>query len=260
MEGPSLYLASQQLTPFIHQRIKKVSGNTKIGKERMQDKEILDIFSWGKHLIFQFDTFALRVHFLLYGTFEATVNRKRVTGDYKKKKRIPRLVMTFKNGHIDMYSCSVKYLETPDAKSTYDYTVDIMSDAWDDKKALKKIIETPNREIDDVLLDQKIFSGVGNIIKNESLFLVKMHPQELIGNISLAKLKKLIKTVQEYCHQFYEWRKKFELKKHYQVYRKGICPRCSSKIMRKTTGEWKRYSFICPNCQKLKKNPVVSSQ
>src|SRR5689334_8344661 len=106
MEGPSLFLAAQQLAPFKRKRILKVSGNTKIGKERIAGLLVRDIFSWGKHLVFQFDRFAMRVHFLLFGSFEATVEDRSVTGDYKKKAREPRLALRFRNGHIEMYSCS----------------------------------------------------------------------------------------------------------------------------------------------------------
>lgn len=87
MEGPSLYLAAEWLTPFLGKKIINVDGNTKIGKERLNNKTILDIFSWGKHLVFQFDDFALRVHFLLFGSFEATLKKKKITGDYLKKRR-----------------------------------------------------------------------------------------------------------------------------------------------------------------------------
>lgn len=85
MEGPSLALAAEQLKPFIKKKIKGITGNTKIGKERMLNQTILDIFSWGKHLVIQFDDFALRIHFMLFGSFEAIVKDKKVTGDYPRK-------------------------------------------------------------------------------------------------------------------------------------------------------------------------------
>jgi endonuclease-8 len=93
MEGPSLYLAAEQLSPLVGEVIKKVTGNTKIGKERLAGEKILNIFSYGKYLFFQFETFALRVHFLLFGSFQATIKRKKVTGDYPKKALEPRLAL-----------------------------------------------------------------------------------------------------------------------------------------------------------------------
>ena len=250
LEGPSLYLAAEWLAPFVGRNILAVEGNTKIGKERLRGKTILDIFSWGKHLVFQFDDFALRVHFMLYGSFEATLKDKKVTGDYPKKNVSPRLTLNFTEGQIIFYSCSLKYLETTHARDLYDFSTDIMSAAWDSKKALKAVKSHQEDEIADVLLDQSIFSGVGNIIKNEVLFLVKKRPSILIKDMSNYLLQKIIRTAQKFSLQFYEWRKQFILKKHYRIYRKSLCPLCGAKICRKKTGKRERISFFCPKCQK----------
>ncbi len=42
-----------------------------------------------------------------------------------------------------------------------------MNDTWDSKAAKKKLLLLPNTLVCDALLDQQIFSGVGNIIKSE---------------------------------------------------------------------------------------------
>ena len=250
MEGPSLFLAAEWLAPFVGKRILAVEGNTRIGKERVDGKKILEIFSWGKHLVFQFDDFALRVHFMLFGSFQAKLKDKYVTGDYYKKKANPRLTLTFKNAQITLFSCSLKYLETSNAHSLYDFTTDIMSSHWDSKKALKAIKTYQEEQIGDVLLDQTIFSGVGNIIKNEVLFIVKKKPTLLVKDMSSILLSKVVKTAQQFSHQFYEWRKQFVLKKHYKIYRKSLCPVCGKKVCRKKTGKRERISFFCPKCQK----------
>lgn len=43
MEGPSLILASELLSPFMDSVILTVEGNTKIGKEKLLKKRILDV-------------------------------------------------------------------------------------------------------------------------------------------------------------------------------------------------------------------------
>jgi endonuclease-8 len=251
MEGPSLFLAAEQLAPFAGKKVIAVSGNTKIGKERFAGQKVGDIFSWGKHLVFQFNDFALRVHFLLFGTFQARVKNDWVTGDYKKKSQSPRLVLEFSNGHIEMYSCSVKFIEDSRAKKTYDFSADIMAREWDPAKALQKILSYPNEQVADVLLDQDIFAGVGNIIKNEVLFLARIHPERAVGKISRPKLKKLIQITQDFSRQFYVWRKAFVLKKNLQIYRHSVCPVCGGKVIWRITGKRKRRSFYCPRCQKV---------
>jgi formamidopyrimidine-DNA glycosylase len=86
-EGPSIHLAAEQLQPFIGRRVCRVEGNSRIGIERFHGQVLREVFAWGKHLVFQFHGFALRVHFMLWGTFAATVKGASVTGDYRRSGR-----------------------------------------------------------------------------------------------------------------------------------------------------------------------------
>ena len=101
-EGPSLVIAREEMISFIGKKVIVVSGNTKTDKERIFNKKLLDIKTWGKHLLFCFNGFTVRIHFLMFGKY--LVNEKR-EGDSK-------LTMQFKNGEINLYACSVKILKT----------------------------------------------------------------------------------------------------------------------------------------------------
>jgi endonuclease VIII len=248
MEGPSLYLAANQLKPFRGKTVLSVSGNTKIEKERIPGKKVKTIFSWGKHLIIQFDEFALRTHFLLFGAFEAEVNHSTLTGDYKRA-YTPRLQLDFENGSIKLFNCSIKFLETRNAKASYDFTIDIMSPKWDSDRAFNSVYAKPGAEIADILLDQEIFAGVGNIIKNEVLWRVRIHPATKVKNITPSELKELIAETKKFSLLFYKWRKVFLLRKHLNIYQKSICPRCGAKVKREKTGKRNRISHYCPVCQ-----------
>ena len=135
MEGPSLLIASEQLIVCKGKKIQIVSGNTKIGKERLLGKEVLDVFSWGKHLVFQFDTFAFRIHFLLFGTYEATIKGIVVTGDYQRS-REPHLHMELSDIDIKLFNCSIKIFETSDLRSTYDFSISIMAKEFNEQQAV----------------------------------------------------------------------------------------------------------------------------
>ncbi len=50
--------------------------------------------------------------------------------------------------------------------------------------ALGKMALHAEEEIGDVLLEQEIFSGVGNIIKNEVLFLAKINPKKSVRSLT----------------------------------------------------------------------------
>lgn len=249
MEGPSLFLAAEQLSSFVGEIIEESEGNTHTPKERLKGKRILSIFSYGKYLFFQFDAFAVRIHFLLWGSFEAEVDHVKVTGDYPKRNRQARLMLKLGNGYIAMFSCSIRFIEGENVKEQCDYTIDIMSTEWDFKKVLKKIRQVPEREIGDILLDQSIFLGVGNIIKNEVLLLAKTVPYKKVEELSVKKLKEIVEITRDYVFQFYQWRKIFELKKHYKIYRQKYCKICGNKVMRIRTGMRQRLSYICTHCE-----------
>ena len=251
MEGPSLRLAAEQLQPFVGRRIRSVDGNSRIGIERLKGRTVAAIFAWGKHLVFQFDTFALRVHFMLWGTFAATVNRRSVTGDYRRSGP-PRLVLEFSNGEITMWAASVRFVEDANARAAYDFTADVMSDLWDGRAALARVRAFPHVEIADVLLDQAIFAGVGNIIKNEVLFRTRVSPFARVRSISDRKLRAIVADARVFSFRFLELRRIFALRKNLEIYGRRTCPRCGGPVQRRVHGQRARRSFFCQRCQRVR--------
>jgi endonuclease-8 len=124
-----------------------------------------------------------------------------------------------------------------------------MSPKWDADKAFDSISSTPDASIADVLLDQEIFAGVGNIIKNEVLWRVRLHPETKVKEIPSSQLKELIAETKKFSLLFYKWRKVFQLRKHLDIYQKSSCPRCGAKVKREKTGKRNRISHFCSVCQ-----------
>lgn len=238
-EGPSIVILRESLNQFKGKQIISIAGNSKIDQSRLLNKYVLDFKSWGKHLLICFDDFTVKIHLLMFGSY--TIN--------DQKDRDPRLLLSFINGYVNFYSCSVKILEGY-VDMHYDFSSDVMSDSWDQVKALAKLKDIPNTMICDALLEQDIFAGVGNIIKNEALFRVKVHPESTVDNIPIPLLQETISEARNYSFDFLKWRKEFVLKKHYQIYNQKLCHNCNSPITRKNTGVKNRRSFFCPNCQK----------
>lgn len=239
-EGPSIVIAKEQMSRFIGKKVAAASGNAKIDIPRLENKKLDDIKTWGKHLLLCFDDFTIRVHFLLFGTYRI---------DEKKDAQL-RLGLTFPNGELNIYSASVKLLEG-NINDHYDWTGDVLNDNWDAQAALKKMKEKPNMLICDTLLEQDTFSGVGNIIKNEVLYRVHVHPESVTGKIPLKKQKEIVEQARQYSFDFLEWKKAYVLKKHWLAHTKKTCLRCNLPIHKKYTGTKKRRSFYCTNCQEL---------
>jgi endonuclease VIII len=239
MEGPSLVILAEQLAPFQGRLVMAVGGNTKAGKERLLGQKVLKVFPSGKYLNFQFAEFGFRIHFLMFGSYRI---------DEKREGMAPRLSLAFGRRELNFYNCSLKIIEG-DLSILYDARFDIMSPNWDKKAVLKRLKEYPQEEAGDALLDQNIFAGVGNIIRNDVLWLCHIHPQTKIGNLSPSQLKMVVGEAREYSLRFYELKKDYLLKKGYYIYRKAFCPRCGHPITHQTTGKRKRKSHWCPICQ-----------
>ncbi len=239
-EGPSIILIKEETTQFTGKKVLAVSGNSKIDLERLQGQKVIAFKTWGKHFLICFRGFTVRIHLLMFGSYRVN----------ERKELAPRLSLKFKNGELNFYSCAVKLLEG-DINDHYDWSADVMNDEWDEKKARQKLDKLKDELICDALLEQDIFSGVGNIIKNEVLYRVKVHPESEVGKIAKPKLKKLVEEARQYSFQFLEWKRNYELKKHWLAHTKKHCFRCNLPIIKKYTGVKKRRSFFCLNCQML---------
>jgi endonuclease-8 len=237
-EGPSIVILKEEIASFLGKKVLEVSGNAKIDLARIQNKKIKDIQSWGKHFLLCFDGFYLKTHFLLFGSYR--INEKR--------EMKPRLSIRTSAGELNLYNCSVKLLEGS-TKDVYDWSVDVMADKWDGKKAVAEFRKKKKELVCDLLLDQQLFSGSGNIIKNEVLFRERIHPLSKAGSLPLKRAKELVKDVSDYSWQFYEWKKAFVLRKHWQVYKQKDCMNCGGKLTRTYLGKTDRLSFFCPKCQ-----------
>lgn len=62
---------------------------------------------------------------------------------------------------------------------------------------LDRLERKKNSKIKQVLLDQSVVAGIGNIYADESLFLSSIHPESRVGAIPKAKLEGLFKNIKE---------------------------------------------------------------
>lgn len=240
-EGPSIVILKELVKDFKGKKIVAVSGNTKkFDLSLLDGKTIKSFKSWGKHFLICFPEFTIRIHFLLFGSYRIN----------DKKDALPRLHLQFRNGELNFYSCAIQLIEEP-LNTVYDWTADVMNKKFDPRGALKKLKARPDCMVCDVLLDQNIFAGVGNIIKNEVLFRIRLHPASTVGKLPPAKRKQLVDEAVTYSFDFMRWKKRFELKKHWLAHTKKTCPRDHIALRKVHLGKTNRRTFYCEGCQKL---------
>ena len=239
-ERPTIVILKEEVSAFKDKKVIAVEGNSKLDIQKMAGKTIVDFKSWGKHFLICFKGFSVRIHFMLFGSYRINY----------RKESAPRLRLIFKNGELNFYACSLRFIEE-DLDKVYDWSGDVMNPLWNPAKAKKKLKARPDMLVADALLDQNIFAGVGNIIKNEVLYRIHVHPESTIGQLPAKKLAELIKEAREYSFQFLEWKKQFVLRKHWLAHTKKMCERCKQPFEKKYCGKTKRRSFFCTQCQEL---------
>jgi endonuclease-8 len=239
-EGPSIVILKELVHPFKGKKIIKVEGNSKLDIQEIAGQTIIDFKSWGKHFLICLQDFSVRIHFMLFGSYRIN----------ERKETKARLSLQFEEGEINFYACSVQFIKEP-LDDIYDWSGDVMSETWDAEKAKSKLGQQPHTLVCDALLDQSVFAGVGNIIKNEVLFRIRVHPESEIGGLPGELLEELIAQARIYSFDFLIWKKNYVLKKHWLAHTKKICPRCHISFIKKYAGKTKRRTFFCTNCQVL---------
>ena len=240
-EGPSIIILKEAVQEFKGQTVIDAScNNGAIDASILTDQVITDFKSWGKHFLICFPHVTVRVHMMMFGTYRINSHREKTA----------RLHLQFKDGELNFYAAQLHLIDEP-LENIYDWEADIMSDQWNPRKAIKKMKAEPELLACDALMNQQIFSGVGNIIKNEVLIKTHIHPYSLVNAIPSKKLKEMTDEARRYSFDFLKWKKAGVLKKHWQAYDKKVCPRNHVPFNIKDTGKSHRKSFYCELCQKL---------
>lgn len=189
----------------------------------------------------------LRFHFGMYGSIRANefarTKQANKRGDWKDP--VPRLVLNFDDGgFLAFYNCRMGWCSRPFIKPASD----ILSARFHRGQALEALRNS--RPVCFTLLDQRYFSGLGNIIKNEILFLAGIHPLTPGSLLGLKTLESIldhaIRFTSDWLHN-----KLQGIRMHHQIYLKETCP-LGHAVMKDTFGPpggLKRPTWWCPECQ-----------
>ena len=239
-EGPSILHLKDQLLPFKGKIVKKAGGYGPMPTAWIKGKKLINIESWGKHLLFVFNNGVVKVHLGLFG--DVLVNeRKKVNRSF---------YLEFAKGEINGYVVKASMLAKP-INELYDWRTDTLSKRFDKAYVKKLLKEKDGKMIADVLMDQNIFTGVGNIIRKEALYRAGIHPYSIVGKVPAAKITKLINEVLAYSRIFYNYLRK-NTGRLFQVYQQEHAAD-GSEVTMKLLSKTKRKIFFSEHRQKLYK-------
>jgi formamidopyrimidine-DNA glycosylase len=128
----------------------------------------------------------------------------------------------------------------------------------------KGILKGKKGKVKQVIINQEVIAGIGNIYSSEILWQAKIHPEKNVANLDEKELKLLYQSIKRVLElgiklggeSFSDYRKPDGSKGDFDTERKAYrregqkCSRCGTKIKRIKVGQ--RSAFFCPNCQKLR--------
>lgn len=240
-EGPSILFLKNKLQRYKGKTVSEASGYGEMDKSQINNIKLLDIETYGKNLLFVFKDFFVGVHLGLFGSM--LVN--------KRKKVNASFALHFASDEINFYVAKTKFYE---GKPTdhFNFKTDILKPEFDEDFVLNELQTNHAEEmIGDVLMDQHLFAGVGNIIRIEALYHAKIHPESMVKAIPEKKLIFLLKMIVDYAEEFLNLLKTDGVKEAALIYGKKICPKDKTELIIEEMGKVKRKTYVCKKCQKL---------
>jgi endonuclease-8 len=251
-EGPLVHHYVNQLKKVLQGRDVRIEFRFRKLKDvepSLRNIHIQKVEAHGKQFRIHFsDQRILLIHLMMWGSWR--IYRKGESWD----KPIQRArVIFYTNSHTAVvFSAPVVKLLTPselqDDPKWGNLGPDPLRPDFCSKEFFKRLDQQSSREIGDVLLDQQVIAGVGNILRIEILFRSHVHPKRRIG--SLSKEEKTI-LVYWILQLFRKWMREIKRKNTWiQIYRRSgkPCPNCGNPIQ--FFRQAGRITYACPNCQR----------
>ena len=142
---------------------------------------------------------------------------------------------------------------------------DVLSDGFQAADALQRIRDRGTSAIADVLLNQRVIAGLGNMYKSEVLFMCQVNPFTLVRDLSDTALATIVETARQVLSAnvseelalmtTYSGLRRTtgrgDPKERLWVYGRARlpCRRCGSAIRVRKQGSDARLTYWCPSCQ-----------
>ncbi len=141
---------------------------------------------------------------------------------------------------------------------------DLLAGSFDRDEALRRIRQQSRVPISEVLLNQRVVAGIGNVFKSEVLFLAGVHPFSLVNTLTDADLGRILNiALEQLAANVMERSQTLSLSRvrrttrsldpaeNLWVYSRANrpCRRCRTRILSKKTGLDARPTYWCPVCQ-----------
>jgi len=256
-EGDTLFRTAAGLRPYLVGRTVTAARARRPGPqvERIVGTTIEAVESHGKNLLIRFDNgLELRTHLRMNGSWHRYQPGER----WRRPEARARLVIEVPGAVAVCFDAPVVELFEQRAEALHAAIAglgpDLLDPAFDDDAADEAVrrLRDPARAamtISEALLDQRALAGIGNIWRNETLFVERTDPFALAGTLDDAHVRRVVATARRLLA---ESASLAPGRHRMHVYRRSgrPCPRCGALIQsRPLATEIPRTTYWCPRCQ-----------
>lgn len=261
-EGDTIHRLAKRFAPLlVGKELIAVALPDRMDAGKLQGAMVSDVMAVGKHLLMMTDRgTALRTHLGMDGRWDVHPHGQRWAGP----RRLVTLTLATAEAELVLFegkSWQVLAWRRP----TYGVLATLgpdLSVAPADVKgaALRAAAQPPSREVAEVLLDQRVACGIGNVYKSELLFVHGVHPQTPVAQIEMATWEALFGTAAKWLLLNIQTpglrgrrttgippRRREALWVYDRLRRP--CLRCATAILVRRQGELARPTWWCPRCQ-----------
>jgi endonuclease-8 len=204
----------------------------------------------GKNLIMTFSgDLHLHTHMRMNGSWHVY----RVGEPWRKPRRNMRVVITTDEFVAVAFNVPVAEFHTSRALARHEdlrkIGPDVLDDDFDRERALRNIRARGDEEIANVLLNQRVIAGIGNIWKSESLFVAGINPFARVAQLDDAQLARLVDTAAKLLRHSATT---ISGRPRMWVYSRGgdPCRKCGTPIRYRKQGPDARGTYWCEVCQR----------
>jgi endonuclease-8 len=195
-EGDTILSAARRIEAALGgQELQARAGNGRgraAGVERLDGHRLERAEARGKHLLLHCGDLALHSHLGMSGSWQVGRGGDR----WRKPASSAWVVLRGEaNEAVQFGGPTLRVLSSARLRSDpvlAQLGPDILAPAFDAGAAVGLLRTSPGRELGDVLLDQRLIAGIGNIFKNEACFAAKASPWRPVADCSDAELRDLL--------------------------------------------------------------------
>lgn len=255
-EGPRahalVYALNNEVAGESLERVLARSRKLKFPVETILGRRLSRAEAFGKNIVLVFDEYAIRVHTLIYG-----IIRLYKRGDaYDKPSRMIRLELVFERHVLVGFNTPIielDYVEEIKRRLESSLGPDPMRPGWNRETVAERLRARRDEKIGSILLDQSVIAGIGNILRNETLYRARINPERLVKELTDEEIERVITTLEELYRAFYDKIVRGENPRDlYLVYNRyrGRCVYCGTQLRYYRQEPHGRKTFVCPTCQR----------